>query len=253
MSLIIPGMTGILAGASGQYASSPPPPTDPWDELTALGTTDGWRCMYDFNNPDTWTLRDAGGGSMFYTEVRDGLGNEIALTQATTGSQPGQTTLSANGSKYFGNFDGGDQLFRATGTHTSPRVITMVLRSATTGSFQHIISPNSGNNQFATTNTYAYLISDGSSNRISGNNVFGNNTLHVVSAVWNSNTNNAKVRVNGSQVYENTLNAVSLVGLRLGVSYPGQIGFCAVYNGLLTGSSDALSRMEDKLKTLYGI
>lgn len=248
--MFIPGMTGILSGA-GQFASAPPPANDPWDDLVDLGLADGWQAMYDFNNPDTWTLRDAGGGSMFYSSIADSMGNFDPLVQATTGNQPPQVT---QGGKYMGEFNGSRLLARSAGTTTTPRVIVNVLWANSTGNFRNFIGPFSSGNHFAQTGTYAYLISDNSTNQPTGNNVFTSGAVNVVTAIWAAGTNNSKIRVNGTQVLQTTFSSPpSLAGMRYGYGFTGRLGFCAIYQGSLTGSSDALSRMEDLLKTQLGI
>lgn len=227
----------------------PAAPAQPWEDLVSLGTVDGWQSIYDMNNPNTWDLRDAGGGSMFYESVADGLGNRDPLIQATTGSQPPQVT---QGDHLMAEFNASRLLARATGSITSPRVIVSTIRATSSANFRNYIG-DGANNFFAQTGTYGLLISDASTNLSSADNVFTSGQVAVVSAIWNSGTNGAKIRVNGSQVYQGTLTPPSFSGLRIGYNFTGQIGFIGIYQGLLSGSSDALSRMEDLLMEQHGI
>lgn len=227
------------------------PSPDPWDELVALGQDDGWRCMYDLNNPDTWTLRDAGGGSMFYSAVADSMGNEADLVQATTGDQPPQVTV---GSYKAAEFNASRSLARATGDLPVPRTIVAIIRPTGDGGYRNFLGDGSSN-LMAQSATYRMLISDGiSTNLESADNQLVVNTPVVFSGIFASGTNGGKTRKNGTQINQGTFSSLGTgTGIRLGYGFTGQISFLAVYNGALTGSSDALSRMETLLKTHYGI
>lgn len=228
----------------------PVTPAPPWQEILDLATAGGWQSVYDMNNPETWTLRDAGGGSMFYTSVADGLGNRDPLVQATTANQPSQVL---QGDHYVAQFDGStDVLARSAGTITSPRTITTVVRIGSTANFRNFIGDNSLN-FFAQSSTYAFLISDGSTNLTTSDGVFTSNTYAVVTGIWDSGSNNTKVRVNGSQVYQGTLTPPTMTGLRVGYAFPGQIGLVATYQGTLGGGDAALTDLEALLMEQYGI
>lgn len=229
----------------------PVAPATPWEDLVALGNDDGWQWMYDFNNPDTWTLRDAGGGSMFYSAVADSMQNEADLIQATTGNQPPQVSV---GGVYAAEFNNSRLLARASGTSAAPRTIVAVVRPTSDGGYRNFLGDGT-TNLMAQSAVYRLLISDGiSTNLESANNLITANNYVLVSCIFQSGSNNAKLRKNGVQSHQGTLSSLgSSTGIRIGYGFTGQVAFAAMYQGALTGSSDALSRMENLLMDQYGL
>lgn len=253
MALILP-QRGFLNRAGGDtLAARHPnwPIPQPYEQILNLATTDGWSCVYDFSNPTTWTLRDAGGGNLYYSSIADGLGNFLPMTQATNADQPLQSTI---GSFKYAEFGSATRaISRATQTHPDLRTLLLVFDCDREG-LNHIVTNAAGSDHFATgQNQNSYLLSNGSTNTPSSSANTRPTVPHVASAIYNSGTNGYKARANGTQVLQGTVAPLAITGLRLGPQGDGgRVGLVMVHPSALTGTSDALSRMETLVKSLYG-